>query len=63
VTSARVALEPNGLTLDVEPLAFGALRLTSPDGRVTNFPRAMCRVRSQDGRSGLGWLEWNINQP
>jgi len=62
VNSARIAVAPSGLALDVEPLAFGALRLTSPDGRVTNFPRAMCRVRSQDGRAGLGWTEWNINQ-
>ena len=63
VTSARVAVGPTGLALDVEPLAFGALRLPSPDARVTNFPRAMCRVRAQDGRGGLGWFEWNINQP
>jgi hypothetical protein len=46
---------------DVEPLAFGALRLVSPDGRATNFPRAMCRLRSNDGRTGLGWAEWNLN--
>jgi hypothetical protein len=62
VTSARLEVEPAGLALDVEPLGFGPLRLTSPDGRSTNFPRAMCRVRAADGRAGLGWLEWNLNQ-
>ncbi len=62
VTSARLEVEPAGLALDIEPLGFGPLRLTSPDGRSTNFPRAMCRVRSSDGPGGLGWLEWNFNQ-
>jgi hypothetical protein len=63
VDSARLELEPGGLGLIVEPLAFGALRLVAPDGRVTNFPRAMCRLRAADGRTGLGWLEWNFVQP
>jgi hypothetical protein len=62
ITSARIELQPGGLALDVEPLAFGPLRLVSPDGRTTNFPRAMCRLRSDDGRAGLGWVEWNLNQ-
>jgi thiamine kinase-like enzyme len=62
ITAARLALEPPGLELDVEPLAFGALRLVAPDGRVSHFPRAMCRLRTGDGRGGLGWVEWNRNQ-
>ena len=62
ITAAQLDLQPAGLKLDVEPLAFGALRLVSPDGRATNFPRAMCRMRSDDGRTGLGWAEWNLNQ-
>lgn len=59
VARARIASGPQELELDVEPLAFGALRLESPDGRVSLFPRAMCRVRAQDGRAGCGWVEWN----
>ena len=35
--------------------------LVSPDGRVSHFPRAMCRVTTSDGRSGLAWVEWNRN--
>jgi hypothetical protein len=38
------------------------LRLVSKDGRTTKFPRAMCLLRSDDGRTGLGWVEWNLNQ-
>ena len=32
---------------------------THPDGREDRFPRALARVRAADGRSGLGWVEWN----
>ena len=63
ITHAELSLEPPGLELDIEPLAFGPLRLLSPDGRVAHFPRAMCRVRCRDGRRGVGWVEWNLNQP
>ena len=59
IERARIASEPPELTIDVEPLAFGALRLEAPDGRLSLFPRAMCRVTTADGRSGTGWVEWN----
>lgn len=36
-----------------------SLRFDAPGGRVSFFPRAMCRVQTTDGRTGLGWLEWN----
>ncbi len=60
-TGATLALAPAGLELTVTPIAFGPLRLVSPDGRATSFPRAMCRVAAQDGREGWAWLEWNRN--
>ncbi len=59
IAAARIVSGPDELGLDIEPLAFGALRLEAPDGRVSLFPRAMCRVRADDGRTGLGWVEWN----
>jgi hypothetical protein len=59
ITGARIMSGPEALELAVEPLAFGALRLEAPDGRLSLFPRAMCRVTSADGRSGSGWVEWN----
>jgi hypothetical protein len=59
IASASISSAPPRLDLDVQPLAFGALRLVAPDGRISLFPRAMCRVRAADGRSGIGWVEWN----
>lgn len=59
ITSARTTAGPGGLELDIEPVAFGAIRLEGPDGRLSLFPRAMCRVRAADGREGAGWIEWN----
>jgi len=58
-TSARAVLEPVGLDLAIEPLAFGPLLLTSTDGRVSRFPRAEARFTAGDGRTGTGWIEWN----
>ena len=63
ITSGRIAMSPVDIEVDLEPLAFGAILLEAPDGRISHFPRAMCRVRATDGRLGLGWVEWNRNQP
>ncbi|HVV77289.1 MAG TPA: hypothetical protein VHC43_14760 [Mycobacteriales bacterium] len=49
----------DGLVVRVEPLAFGPILLTAPDGRIGRFPRAAARFTASDGRSGLGWIEWN----
>jgi hypothetical protein len=59
VTRAKIVSGPDELELDVEPVAFGALRLEAPDGRLSLFPRAMCRITAADGRTGTGWVEWN----
>ena len=63
ITTGRIAMSPVDIEVDLEPLAFGAILLEAPDGRISHFPRAMCRVRATDGRLGLGWVEWNRNQP
>jgi hypothetical protein len=63
IRDAQVVTGLDYLTLDVEPLAFGALLLVADDGRISHFPRAMARVRAADGRTGIGWIEWNRNQP
>ncbi|HET7049321.1 MAG TPA: phosphotransferase [Solirubrobacteraceae bacterium] len=60
ITTARIWLDD--LQLDVEPLAFGPLLLEAPDGRISEFPRAMCAVRDRDGRTGVAWVEWNRNR-
>jgi Ecdysteroid kinase-like family len=59
IESASIAY--GEIELEVEPIAFGPLLLTAPDGRISQFPRAMCRVRTRDGRAGTGWVEWNRN--
>jgi hypothetical protein len=59
IETARIICGPDELDIDVRPLGFGALRLEAPDGRLSLFPRAMCRVHTTDGRSGTGWVEWN----
>ena len=58
-TSGRLVLQPGGIEVEVEPLAFGPLILVADDGRVSDFPRAMAKMTTKDGRSGLGWIEWN----
>lgn len=62
IKRARMSLGTPPLELDIEPLAFGPLRLQSDAGRVALFPRAMCRIAASDGRDGLAWVEWNSNQ-
>jgi hypothetical protein len=57
--AASIRCGPPELELDVQPLAYGALRLQAPDGRISLFPRAMCLIRAADGRRGWGWVEWN----
>ena len=49
------------LAVGVQPLAFGPLRLQAPDGRISEFPRAMCAIVAGDGRAGVAWVEWNRN--
>jgi hypothetical protein len=47
------------LAIDVTPLAFGPVLLRNDDGRTSRFPRAMVRFTTEDGRVGMGWIEWN----
>jgi hypothetical protein len=63
VTTAHALVRPGALEVSIEPLAFGPMLLTAPDGRVSRFPRAMARCTTGDGRQGLGWIEWNQPQP
>jgi hypothetical protein len=62
-TAARAFVEPGGLELEIEPIAFGPAMLVSPDGRTSRFPRAVARFVARDGRSGTGWIEWNQPDP
>jgi hypothetical protein len=56
---ARSRLRLAGAPVTALPLAFAPVAMTSPAGQVSRFPRAMCRFTTADGRTGLGWTEWN----
>ena len=51
------------VTATVDIRGHAPVLLTSPDGRISHFPRAWATVTTEDGRSGVGWVEWNRNQP
>jgi hypothetical protein len=59
---ARIEIEPGPIDLEIQPIAFGPLVLTAPDGRISRFPRAAARFAASDGRTGTGWIEWNQPQ-
>lgn len=61
--STTLSFQPGGLDATIEVKGNAPVRLVSPDGRVSFFPRAWATVRTGDGRGGVGWLEWNRNQP
>jgi hypothetical protein len=61
--SARIDIEPGALAITVTPVAFGPVLLRNDDGRTSRFPRAMVRYAVDDGRQGMGWIEWNQPQP
>ncbi|MBV1921753.1 MAG: phosphotransferase [Pseudomonadales bacterium] len=60
-TKTKTNIDVSGLGLEYEPIAYGPLRIDSTDGRICEFPRAMARVTTSDGRKGLGWIEWGHN--
>jgi hypothetical protein len=52
-----------GLTAAIDIRGHAPVLLTAFDGRISHFPRAWATVTTDDGRSGVGWVEWNRNQP
>ena len=57
-----MALSPGDVTATVEIRGHAPVLLTAADGRVSQFPRAWATVTTEDGRTGVGWLEWNRSQ-
>jgi hypothetical protein len=57
------AITYGDLTATVAIRGHAPVLLTAPDGRISHFPRAWATVVTDDGRSGVGWVEWNRNQP
>ncbi|MEB3034390.1 ecdysteroid 22-kinase family protein [[Mycobacterium] nativiensis] len=60
--STMLRLQPTGLVANAEIIAHAPVRLESADGRISQFPRAWARITMADGRTGVGWLEWNRNR-
>ena len=56
-------LSAGDLTATIDIRGHAPVLLTAPDGRVSHFPRAWAMVTTDDGRTGVGWVEWNRNQP
>jgi hypothetical protein len=59
--NATVAYHPGEVAAEIEVRGQAPVRLVAADGRVSQFPRVWATVRTADGRSGVGWLEWNRN--
>ncbi|PQM48247.1 hypothetical protein C1Y40_01540 [Mycobacterium talmoniae] len=57
-----VGLQPGEITVTAEVVAHAPVRLVASDGRISQFPRAWVSVSTADGRSGVGWMEWNRNR-
>ena len=60
-SATTLTLQPGDLELTVDIKGHAPVLLTSADGRVAQFPRAWATVTTTDGRTGVGWLEWNRN--
>ena len=56
------AVDYDGLIATITPAGHAPVLLTSPDGRLSRFPRSWGPVMTDDGRSGIGWIEWNRSQ-
>jgi hypothetical protein len=56
-----LTLQPGDVVATARVVAHAPVRLVADDGRVAQFPRAWVQVSTADGRSGLGWMEWNRN--
>ncbi|MHA3021920.1 DUF7064 domain-containing protein [Mycobacterium sp. BMJ-28] len=59
--STTLSFTPGDIEVTVDVKGHAPVLLTSPDGRVSQFPRAWATVSTADGRTGVGWVEWNRN--
>lgn len=58
---ATLTFEPGDIVATVDVRGHAPLRLVAKDGRISQFPRVWATVHTADGRTGVGWLEWNRN--
>ncbi|WP_260759137.1 ecdysteroid 22-kinase family protein [Mycobacterium sp. SMC-4] len=58
----QLTCAPGDLVAAFEVRGHAPVLLTSDDGRLSRFPRAWGTVTTADGRTGVGWVEWNRSQ-
>lgn len=61
--TTRLTLQPGDIEATIDIQGHAPVKLVSAEGKVSQFPRAWATVRTADGRTGVGWLEWNRNLP
>ncbi|ULN45322.1 ecdysteroid 22-kinase family protein [Mycolicibacterium goodii] len=59
--TTTLALQPGNIEATIDIQGHAPVKLTSAEGKISQFPRAWASVRTADGRTGAGWLEWNRN--
>ena len=55
--STEITFNPGELVVTIDIQGHAPVLLTSPDGRISHFPRAWATVTTADGRTGVGWVE------
>jgi hypothetical protein len=56
-----LSLEPGEISGDVDVRGHAPVVLTGPEGQLSEFARAWVSIETKDGRTGVGWMEWNRN--
>ncbi|BBY61050.1 DUF7064 domain-containing protein [Mycolicibacterium sarraceniae] len=59
--TTSIVYEPGPVQTTVDIRGHAPVRLIGPDGQISLFPRAWVGVETTDGRTGVGWVEWNRN--
>ncbi|MFY9916839.1 MAG: phosphotransferase [Mycobacterium sp.] len=59
--TTELTLNPGDVVASVCVKGNAPVLLPATDGRVSQFPRAWATVTTADGRTGVGWVEWNRN--
>ncbi|TDO11952.1 phosphotransferase family enzyme [Mycobacterium sp. BK086] len=59
--TTSILYEPGAVQATVDIRGHAPVRLVGPDGQISQFPRSWVTVETADGRSGVGWVEWNRN--
>ncbi len=59
--STTITYDPGDVVATIDIRGHAPVLLTSPDGRTSHFPRAWAAITTADGRTGVGWVEWNRN--